>query len=87
MDDLTAGGVHPGAMAFVLLTVALSWTIWIVAWLATGRPATTTASAWMIAAVYAGSFAPGVAAATLSAMTSAATLKEWLRGFVRFRCS
>lgn len=86
MADLTAGRVRPGAIAFVLLTVALSWTVWIAAWLVTGRPATTTTSAGMIAAVYAGSFAPSVAAAILSAMTSAGTLKEWLRGFVRFRC-
>jgi len=42
MVDLTAGRARPGAMAFVLLTVALSWSIWIVAWFVTGRPATTT---------------------------------------------
>lgn len=86
MAENTAGRTRPGAIAFVLLTVALSWSIWIVTWLATGRPATTTASAGMIGAVYAGSFAPGIAAAILSAIWSAASLKEWLRGFIRFRC-
>lgn len=86
MADLTAGRARPGAVAFVLLTLALSWSIWIVAWLVTGRPATTTASAGMIGAVYAGSFAPGIAAALLSAMSPAGSLKEWLRGFVRARC-
>ena len=86
MADLTANRTRPGAMAFVLLTVALSWSIWITAWLATGRPATTTASAEMIGAVYAGSFAPGIAAAILSAVSPPGSLKEWLRGFVRFRC-
>ena len=86
MADKIAGRVRPGAMAFVLLTVALSWSIWIVTWFATGRPATTTASAGMIAAVYAGSFAPGIAAAILSAMSQSGSLKTWLRGFIRFRC-
>lgn len=86
MADLPAGRARPGAMTFVLLTVASSWTIWIAAWLATGRPATTTASAGMVAAIYAGSFAPGVAAAIVSTLSPAGTLKEWLRGFVRFRC-
>ena len=86
MADKTARRVRPGAMAFVLLTVALGWSIWIVTWFATGRPATTTASAGMVAAVYAGSFAPGVAAAILSAMSQSGSLKTWLRGFIRFRC-
>ena len=86
MADLIAGRARPGAMAFVLLTLALSWSIWIVAWLVTGRPATTTASTGMVGAVYAGSFAPGIAAALLSAMSPVGSLKEWLRGFVRARC-
>jgi len=29
MADKTAGRTRPGAMAFVLLTVLLSWSIWI----------------------------------------------------------
>lgn len=86
MADLTAGRARPGAIAFVLLTVALSWPVWISAWLVTGRPATTTASSGMIAVIYAGSFAPGIAAAILSAVASPGSLKEWLGGFVRFRC-
>ena len=86
MAELTAGRTRPGAMAFVLLTVALSWSIWITTWLVTGRPATTTASAGMIGAVYAGSFVPGVAGAVLSAMAQPGSLRKWLRGFVRFRC-
>lgn len=86
MADLTAGRARPGAIAFVLLTVTLSWPVWITAWLVTGHPATTTASSGMIAAIYAGSFAPGIAAAILSAVASSGSLKEWLRGFVRFRC-
>ena len=86
MADMTAGRARPGAMAFVLLTVALSWSIWIATWLATGRPSTTTASAGMVAAVYAGSFGPGVAAALLSSIARPASLKGWLRGFIRFRC-
>lgn len=86
MAHKTAGRARPGAMAFVLLTVALSWSIWIATWLATGRPATTTASAGMVAAVYVGSFGPGMAAAILSATSRAGSLKEWLCGFIRFRC-
>lgn len=49
-------------------------------------PATTAASAGMVAAIYAGSFAPGVAAAVLSAIWKPAALKDWLRGFIRLRC-
>lgn len=86
MADSMSGRARPGAMAFVLLTVTLSWSIWIATWLATGRPATTTASAGMVAAIYAGSFGPGVAAGLLSAMSRPGSLKEWLRGFIRFRC-
>ena len=40
----------------------------------------------MVIAIYAGSFAPGITAAILSAMSPLASLKEWLRGFIRFRC-
>lgn len=76
----------PSAMPFVILTIALSWSIWIVAWFVTGRPATTTTSGGMVLAVYAGSFAPGIAAAVLSAMSGSASLKGWLRGFIRLRC-
>ena len=86
MTDSMAGRMRPGAMLFVLLTVALSWPIWILTWLATGRPATTTASTEMVAAVYVGSFAPGIAAAILSAMSPPGSLKAWLRGFIRIRC-
>ena len=39
----------------------------------------------MIAAIYAGSFAPGVAAALLSALSAPGALKTWLHGFIRFR--
>ena len=86
MTEETVGRTRPGAMAFVMLTVGLSWSIWIATWFATGRPATTTASAGMIAAVYAGSFAPGIAAAFLSVVSKPAALKAWLRGFIRLRC-
>lgn len=86
MTDKTAGCVRPGAMAFVLLTVSLSWPIWIAAWLATGRPTTFHGPGAMMAAIYAGSFGPGVAAAILSAISRPGSLKEWLRGFIRFRC-
>ncbi len=84
MADKTAGRMRPGAMAFVLLTVALSWSIWIGTWLATGRPNTFHGPGAMMAAIYAGSFGPGVAAAILSAISRPGSLKEWLRGFIRF---
>lgn len=84
-NRLYGGRDQPGPTAFVLLTVALSWPVWIATWLASGRPATTTASAAMVAAVYAGSFAPGVAAALLSA-SRPGSFGPWLRGFIRFRC-
>lgn len=86
MTEETVGRMRPGAMAFVMLTVALSWSIWIVTWFATDRPATLTASAEMTVAVYAGSFAPGIAAAFLSVVSKPAALKAWLRGFFRLRC-
>ena len=40
----------------------------------------------MTVAVYAGSFAPGIAAAFLSVVSKPAALKAWLRGFIRLRC-
>ena len=86
MTDRSAGRTRPGATTFVLLTAALSWPIWIAAWVATGRPAAMAGSSGMVAAVYAGSFAPGVAAALLSAASRPSTFREWLRGFVRVRC-
>ncbi len=75
-----------GAAAYVLLTVALSWPVWIMTWLAVGRPSTLTTSNAMIAGVYAGSFAPGAAAAILLRMAGRGALWKWLLGFVRFRC-
>lgn len=70
---------------FVALTVALSWPLWIGAWLLTGRPSTLTTPA-MLVAVYAGSFAPGVAAAILSARSGRQVLKAWASGFIHWRC-
>ena len=86
MADKMAGRARPGAVAFVLLTVALSWSIWIMTWFATGHPETIRTSVGMVVAVYAGSFVPGVVAAILSAMSQPGSMKEWLRGFIRFRC-
>lgn len=86
MNDAIAGPKQPGAMVFVLLTVSISWSIWIAAWLATGRPATLDGPVAMMAAIYAGSFGPGVAAAILSATAHRGAFKEWLRGFIRLRC-
>ncbi|MEG3091277.1 type II CAAX endopeptidase family protein [Sphingomonas sp. PB1R3] len=86
MTYRTAGRTRPGAMAFVLLTVSLSWSIWIATWLAIGKPSALHGAGTMMAAIYAGSFGPGVAAAILSAMSRPGSLKEWLGGFIRFRC-
>jgi membrane protease YdiL (CAAX protease family) len=76
----------PGALSFIVLTVALSWPLWIITWLLAGRPATISASTPMLVAVYAGSFGPGAAAAILYAITGRDALMAWLRSFVRFRC-
>ena len=70
---------------FVLLTLCLSWPIWIGGWLIFGRPATIGAPG-MIVAVYAGSFAPGLAAALLSARQGREAFRRWAAGFIRFRC-
>lgn len=86
MADKTADRTRPGKMAFVLLTVALNWSIWIATWLAAGRPNTLHGPGAMMVAIYAGSFGPGMAAAILSAISRPGSLKEWLRGFIRFRC-
>lgn len=86
MNDEIAAPKRPGAMVFVLLTVSISWSIWIAAWLATGRPTTLDGPVAMMVAIYAGSFGPGVAAAILSATTHRGAFKEWLRGFIRLRC-
>ena len=86
MIKQTSDRMRPGPIAFVLLTVSFSWSIWIVTWFATGRPTTASASSAMVLGIYAGSFAPGIAAALLSAMSPSGSLNEWLRGFIRFRC-
>lgn len=86
MVDVTTGRVRPSATTFVLLTIAFSWSIWISAWFVTGRPTATTTSAGMATAVYLGSFAPGVVAAILSALSPRGSFKAWLRTFFRFRC-
>lgn len=86
MSYRSGPGGQPGATAFVLLTFGWSWPVWIITWLATGRPATTTGSPAMVAAIYAGSFGPGLAAAILSAASGRAALAAWLRAFIRFRC-
>lgn len=70
------------ALQFVALTYGLSWTIWIGGWLLAGRPADLRAPG-MTAAVYLGSFGPGLAATILSAR--AGTLRAWLSAFVRVR--
>ena len=70
---------------FVLLTVALSWAIWIGVWLLAGRPHTLGAPG-MVPAIYAGSFAPSLAALVLSAMRGRDALRAWAFGLVRFGC-
>lgn len=72
-------------LRFVLLTVALSWPVWIIGWLLAGRPHALSAPG-MVPAIYAGSFAPGLAAAILSALHGRDALLAWAGGFVRFRC-
>lgn len=72
-------------IAFVLLTFGVSWSMWIGAWLLSGRPTSINNTA-MVAAIFAGSFAPGLVAAILSAREGPETFKAWLRGFVQFRC-
>lgn len=72
-------------LTFVTLTYGVSWSIWAGGWLLTGRPATFN-DARMVAAVYAGSFAPGIIAGLLAAREGRQALLAWLRGFVRFRC-
>lgn len=71
----------------MLLTYALSWSIWVAGWLAAGKPLETGASGTMMAAIFLGSFAPGLVAAALLARSGGAnTVKAWLRDFVQFRC-
>ena len=72
-------------LAFVILTYALSWSIWAGGWLLAGRPE-AIGDASMILAVYAGSFAPGIIAGLLAAREGKQTFLTWLGGFVRFRC-
>ena len=72
-------------LAFVVLTYALSWSIWASGWLLADRPA-AFGDARMMVALYAGSFAPGVIAGVLAVREGRRTFLDWLRGFVRFRC-
>ena len=61
---------------FVLLTVALSWSVWVGGWLLAGRPHALGAPG-MVPAIYAGSFAPSLAALVLSAMRGRDALRAW----------
>lgn len=72
-------------LIFIVLTYALSWSIWAGGWLLAGRP-DGFGDARMMVAVYAGSFAPGIAAGLLSAREGRRTFLTWLGGFVRFHC-
>ncbi len=72
-------------LAFVVLTYASSWAIWVGGWILGGRPEALTDPRMMFA-VYAGSFAPGIIAGVLAAREGRRTFVTWLRGFVRFRC-
>jgi membrane protease YdiL (CAAX protease family) len=76
----------PGPLAFIALTFALSWSIWIATWLLTGRPASIGTSSGMMIAIYAGSFAPGVTAAILYGLSGRKAVLGWLRTFIQFRC-
>lgn len=69
-------------VAFVALTFILSWTIWLIGWLAAERPETLSKPA-MLAAVYVGSFGPTVVAAILAAR--AGGLKRWANQYLRWR--
>lgn len=84
----TALNSHPQrkAVIFIVLTVLLSWPVWIAGWFATGCPESITASSPMLALVYFGSFAPGLSAAVLSGTSGRHELKIWLRDFIRVRC-
>ena len=72
---------------FVVLTYALSWSIWIAGWLLAGKPMETGTSGTMMAAIFIGSFAPGLVAVILVARSGGPNaVKAWLGSFVRFRC-
>lgn len=76
------GGAGP--VPFVVLAIAISWAIWLVGWLAAGRPDTLTTSG-MAPIVFLGSFGPTIAAAILSRRASRVTAGLWARGFLRWR--
>lgn len=72
---------------FVVLTYALSWSIWIAGWLLAGKPTETGTSFTMMAAIFLGSFAPGLVALILLARSGGTNaVQAWLSSFVRFRC-
>lgn len=72
-------------LAYVVLTYGLSWSIWLGGWLLAGQP-DGISDPWMMAAVYAGSFAPGVVGGFLSALEGRHSFGAWLGGFARLRC-
>ena len=84
-DDISGfapiGGAGP--VPFVVLTFAISWTIWLGGWLMAGRPA-TLANPGMSAAGYIGTFGPGIAAAVLSRRAGRAAAGQWAQGFLRW---
>jgi uncharacterized protein len=79
---------HPESFpwAFVGLTYAISWTIWIAGWFALGKPGRLTEGAAIFAVILAGSFGPGLAAAILTLRGGRDEFLAWARAFVKFRC-
>lgn len=72
--------------AFVGLTYAISWTIWIAGWFALGKPGQLTEGGAIFAVIVVGSFGPGLAAATLTLRGGRDGFLAWARAFVKFRC-
>jgi membrane protease YdiL (CAAX protease family) len=72
--------------AFVGLTYAISWTIWIAGWFALGKPGRLTEGGAIFAVILAGSFGPGLAAAILTLRGGRAEFLAWAHTFVKFRC-
>lgn len=72
-------------LAYIVFTYGLSWSIWLGGWFLAGQP-DEIGHPRMMAAVYVGSFAPGVVAGFLFGLEGRGMFRTWLGAFVRFRC-
>lgn len=86
MPDIDSHRPMSFPWAFVGLTFAISWTVWIAGWFALGKPGQLAQGAAIFAVIVVGSSGPGLAAAILTLRGGRDEFLAWAHAFVKFRC-